>query len=83
MNIKTEVAHPEWLDNAVECLARSLRLYAEGQLPPSIHAFMLATPAKRLLRAIYGSDREAIRHWLADLEQEESDIKAFSAGSEN
>lgn len=52
------VKHPEWIDGALKALGDSMRLYRKGAIPPCLQGAMLAVPAIRLLRCIYGSDFE-------------------------
>lgn len=48
------IAHPEWINDAVSRMDEYLRMDMgmKGGLPQ--RAFMLSTPAHRMLRAIYG-----------------------------
>lgn len=49
----TTIAHPEWIDDAVANMHRNLAL--DMKLPGMpLRAFLLSTPAHRLLRGLYG-----------------------------
>jgi hypothetical protein len=47
-----KIQHPDWLQG--EKIAKDYDLYRRGLIPDSIAGFMLATPLKHDLRAIYG-----------------------------
>lgn len=55
-NRQNGIAHPEWIDDAVANLHKTLGIDMQmarlGGIPP--RNFMLSTPAHRLLRAIHG-----------------------------
>ena len=62
-----KIAHQDWIGEAAKIVEDSFRLYRTTGLPSKIEGFMLVTPMRRALRAIYGSDLRAALAllWLA------------------
>lgn len=58
------IVRPDWIDGAKESISQTLLLDSNGIFPEEVRGFILATPAKRLLRAVYGSSYAAIWAWL-------------------
>lgn len=56
------VRNPHDLPAALRSMADTIE--ADPYMPPSIRGWMLAVPAKRILRAVYGSAYRAIWAWL-------------------
>lgn len=50
------VAHPEWLQDAIESADRTFELAIAGKLPSGIAGWMLTTACMRILRAVHGDD---------------------------
>jgi hypothetical protein len=54
------MAKPEWVKEAIKDTQLSLKLLASGDVPEDIRGFCLRTAALRLLRCVYGSDRNTV-----------------------
>lgn len=51
-----ECAKPQWIEQSVEDVIRSLQLIADKRLPDALVPQFLHVSAMRLLRCVYGSD---------------------------
>ncbi len=63
-----KIQHPDWMDEGR--IAKAYQLYRQKKLPSSIEGWMLLTPIKHELRAIYGSDLRAAWELSAQAVQE-------------
>lgn len=57
MNIRLQIAHPEWLEHSSP--EKSINLFRAGQMPRTIAGWMIVVGCKHPLRAVYGSDLRA------------------------
>ena len=53
---KNRIQHPDWIPGAAKSIESSVTLYQRGLTPATIEVPMMVIPAKRLLRAVYGSN---------------------------
>jgi len=69
MAIKIEVVRPDWLEQALPEVTKSLKVMQQTNFPPALAGFFAVSAAMRLLRCVYGSDLEtavAIRKKVLD-----------------
>jgi len=57
---KTE-AHPDWVLDAYQALARTMKLRCMKMVPSVLEVTLTVTPIRRMLRGIYGSDWAAVQ----------------------
>jgi hypothetical protein len=61
--MRLRVARPEYVPGARDSLLKTLASDEEELIPDAIRGVILATPCKRMLRAVYGSAWRAIAAW--------------------
>lgn len=66
MRTNPVIRNPQHLAYTQEHVARSLDLFLNGKIPRNIAGWMVTTPLKHGLRAVYGSDLRAARILLWD-----------------